>query len=457
MIIYMRQPRGQTAVIYTRLSLDKYGDGLAVERQSKDAKALAQRNGWKVVAEYSDNSVSATSGVKRPGWEQTLTALTDGTADALIGYSPDRFVRRAKDLERLLDLVEARNVKVSTVMAGDYNLNTPGGRGVARMMVTFAQMETETKAERQQAQERQRAEQGKARKVGARPFGYLKDGVTPHPVEGPALAQAIRNVTAGGSILAVGREWAAASIFPVRGGVWRASSLNALLSRPRNAGLSVHRKEVVGIGEWTPLVSVDEHEALLAVLANPARRTSRIGRRWLLPGIATCGTCGSRAMVGGLNIRGAKRSVYRCSEAGHMYRTAPNIDAMVEDAMRKRLARKDAVQLTRTRVNVGPLVAQVSALRGRLSKAEQDYSEGIITGQQLNVATARIMTQIAEVQTRIAEVSDDVALPDGDSWDDLTLDRKRMLIRSLLTVTVHGTKDQPEDCGPYGLRMEWKR
>ena len=140
-----------------------------------------------------------------------------------------------------------------------------------------------------------------------------------------------------------------------------------------------------------------------------------------------------------------------------MYRTAPNIDAMVEDAMRKRLARKDAVQWTRTRVNVGPLVAQVSALRGRLSKAEQDYSEGIITGQQLNVATARIMTQIAEVQTRIAEVSDDVALPDGDSWDDLTLDRKRMLIRSLLTVTVHGTKDQPEDCGPYGLRMEWKR
>ena len=453
----MKKQREHRAVIYTRLSLDKHGDGLAVERQLKDAKTLALRNGWTVVAEYSDNSVSATTGAKRPGWEQTLTALTDGTANALIGYSPDRFVRRAKDLERLLDLVEARDVKVSTVMAGDYNLNTPGGRGIARMMVTFAQMETETKSERQQAQERQRAEQGRTRRTGNRPFGYLDDGMTPHPVEGPALTQAIRTVTAGGSMLAVGREWTAAGILPVRGGVWRPSSLNALLSRPRNAGLSVYRKEVVGTGQWTPLVTIDEHEALLAVMANPSRRTSRTGRRWLLPGIATCGTCGARAMVGGVNIRGDKRSIYRCSVGGHGYRSAPRIDAMVEDAMRKRLSRKDAVRLKRTKADVGPLVSQVLALRGRLEKAEQDYSDGFVTGQQLKTISDRITTQIKELQTKIADASDVVTLPDGDSWDDLTLDRKRMLIRSLLTVTIHSTTDQPDDCGPYGLRMEWKR
>ncbi len=48
-------------MIYTRLSIDKTGEGLAVERQSKDAHALAARHGWTVVAEYADNSVSAST------------------------------------------------------------------------------------------------------------------------------------------------------------------------------------------------------------------------------------------------------------------------------------------------------------------------------------------------------------------------------------------------------------
>ncbi len=133
-------------------------------------------------------------------------------------------------------------------MAGDYDLTAPGGRAMARTMVTFARMEVEVKSERQQSAERQRAESGKAR-GGVRPFGYEQDGMTVHPVEGPALAAAIRAVTAGASQKAIMREWMDAGLRPVRGGDWQVSSFNALLRRPRNAGLSQYR------GRWSVLVS----------------------------------------------------------------------------------------------------------------------------------------------------------------------------------------------------------
>jgi DNA invertase Pin-like site-specific DNA recombinase len=454
-----RRPRPTIgrAVIYTRLSLDKHGDGLAVERQLADSRALCERNGWEVVAEHSDNSISASTGVRRPGWEQVLGALTDGTANALVGYAPDRFLRRPADLEVLLDVVEARSVRVATVMAGDYDLTTPGGRAMARTMTVFARMETEVKSERQRAQEWQRAESGKPR-VSVRPFGYQADGTTVHAVEGPALADAIRRVTVGASQKAIMREWTEAGLLPVRGGQWYASSFRALLIRPRNAGLSEYRGEILGAGQWDPLVTVEEREALLAVLNAPGRRQSRPARRWLLPSIAVCGSCGGRLKVGGVTIRGDKRSLYKCTGCGHVHRSATRIDAMVEELMRKRLARKDAARLMAPRVETAPLLAQVAALRARIEQTETDYADGLIDARQLHTVTARIESQIVQAQSSLAAATQAaVVLPDAaNGWDALDINDKRALLRAMLDVKVYPRSDEPEDCGPYGCVITWR-
>jgi len=357
----------------------------------------------------------------------------------------------------LLEIVENRPVRVATVTAGDYDLNTVGGRGMARMMVTFASMETEQKSERQRAQQRQRAEMGRPH-VTSRPFGYLEDGLTPHPVEGPALAAAIRSVTAGGTLGGLIRDWSQAGLKPVRGGEWRYSSIGALLARPRNAGLSVHRGQVVGKGNWEPLVSVDEHEALLAVLANPARRTSRTGRRWLLPGIASCGVCDCLVKVGGVNIRGDKRSIYKCRAHAHIYRSAPGIDELIENVMRQRLMRPDAIALMAPRSEASPLVAEIAALRQRQSNAERDYSDGLLDGRQLRDVTARIDAKIAQLQVDVSSATEVASvLPDvSQGWDQLTLDRKRMLIRAMLTIRIYRRSEEPKDCGPYGCQIKWR-
>jgi site-specific DNA recombinase len=86
------------SAIYCRLSDDRTGEGLGIERQLADCRDLIARRGGIVAGEYLDNSRSATSGRKRPEYERLLAAVESGTLDAIVAWSLDRLVRRTADL-----------------------------------------------------------------------------------------------------------------------------------------------------------------------------------------------------------------------------------------------------------------------------------------------------------------------------------------------------------------------
>jgi site-specific DNA recombinase len=50
---------GTAVAIYARISQDRTGEGLGVERQLKDCRAEAERRGWLVAQEYVDDDISA--------------------------------------------------------------------------------------------------------------------------------------------------------------------------------------------------------------------------------------------------------------------------------------------------------------------------------------------------------------------------------------------------------------
>ena len=61
------------AGVYFRISLDRAGEGLGIERQREDGLALAARRGW-TTREFSDNDISATHGKFRPGYTALMAA-----------------------------------------------------------------------------------------------------------------------------------------------------------------------------------------------------------------------------------------------------------------------------------------------------------------------------------------------------------------------------------------------
>jgi len=275
--------------IYTRVSLDRTGEALAVTRQEQECRALAERLGFEVVAVYSDNDISATSGKVRPSFE----AMLDAHPEAIVAWHQDRLLRLTKDLLRVIDL----DVPVYTVTSGTLDLTTPAGRAVAITVAAWSQYEGEQKAIRQVAANVQRAANGVHQ--GRAGYGYRREGtgVVVDPDEAATIKSAVRRVLDGESLRAICKDLDAQQApTPGRGARGNSTTLKQLLLRPSLAGLTVHRGQVVGRApaDSPRVIDEDTHERIKAVLTDPLRRTAPHGRapKYLLGGIARCGRCG---------------------------------------------------------------------------------------------------------------------------------------------------------------------
>src|SRR3954447_9150030 len=90
------------SVIYARQSLDRSGEGAAVDRQVADCQRVAHQRGWSVVETITDNDMSASTGKPRPGYQRLLSLMHSRTLDAVIVWHVDRLTRRLVDLEEVI-------------------------------------------------------------------------------------------------------------------------------------------------------------------------------------------------------------------------------------------------------------------------------------------------------------------------------------------------------------------
>src|SRR4051794_1962622 len=165
-------PRRPRAAVYCRISDDREGERLGVERQREDCLARAQRESWEVVEVFTDNDVGAStrSRKSRPAYKQVIKAAEDGEIDVILSYSNSRLTRRPMELEHLINLHNATGVLLRTVVSGDADLSTADGRAVARTIAAWDAAEAERIGERVARAARQRREQG-LRHGGFPPYG----------------------------------------------------------------------------------------------------------------------------------------------------------------------------------------------------------------------------------------------------------------------------------------------
>jgi DNA invertase Pin-like site-specific DNA recombinase len=194
---------------YARLSKNPDGTLDAVARQNKIMADWADRNGYTITAWYADDNLSAwKKGVKRPGWEALLAGIAvPGQHDGVISYHYDRLARNGRDGERLLDVMEERDLPLYTPQ----QVLDLGGSADARMMfrvITAVSIKAsedtqrrilDLKQHRRMTGDLQAALGGRARygwKVEAPPKPTSEEG---KPVRGrwvvdPAAAEVLRDV-----------------------------------------------------------------------------------------------------------------------------------------------------------------------------------------------------------------------------------------------------------------------
>jgi site-specific DNA recombinase len=285
------------AGIYVRISQDREGQGLGVQRQEDDCRALARRRHWTVVEPiYSDNDVSAMG--HRREWRRLLGDLKAGNLDAVVAYSSSRMYRHLRDLTELIDIVDEQRpgTQIATVVSGNIDLTTADGRMLARIIASTDQREWEATSERWKAQKRHAIAAG--RYTGGGPvFGY-----DPGPVVNPEQAALIHDVVVrvgqGVSLSRICLDWNAAGVTTVGGLRWRPSNLKRLL-----------QSEHVRGGRGFPAIITAREAAILDARLGSLPK-AKVGRprgtrRFPLARLVHCAECGQPMSSGA--------GYYRCS------------------------------------------------------------------------------------------------------------------------------------------------
>jgi DNA invertase Pin-like site-specific DNA recombinase len=481
------------AVIYCRISQDRTGAGLGVERQRQDCEALAERNGWDVVETYVDNDVSAYSGKKRKDYLRMLDDLEQGTATVVIAWHTDRLHRSPTELEKYIDLSERRGVSTHTVQAGTVDLATPSGRMTARILGAVARQESEHKGHRVARARQQKAMAGEWA-GGIRPFGWgvptvettkkvdrksgeevevpVLDMTKPVPEEAAAVRHWTDTLLSGGSIRSCVKWCADKGFTTPRGNAISHTDLRAMLVRPRNAGIAVYKGEEVGPGLWEPIVPEEKFRAVVAILSDPSRTSNRGAQpRWVGSLLYLCGRegCGHGMTV--TQSGGRQYPSYKCPTGHGGGRRAEIVDQYVEDTIVERLSRDDAEDL----LLPGPDDVDVAGLQAESERIRRRMTDlaGLFGAGQLELApftegmeTARAQLDGVTNQLARAAMVDPlvglVGAPDvRKAWKALLLEQKRNVLRAALVVTLVKPRSGRMPDGGYfdydAVMFEWKR
>jgi DNA invertase Pin-like site-specific DNA recombinase len=429
--------------IYCRISLDATGEELGVTRQLEDCKALASTLSWEVLEVYVDNDISASSGKARPQYKAMLDAIRSGEVEAIIAWHPDRLYRKLRDLEELIEVAEAKGITIRTVRAGEFDLGTPTGKMLARILASVSAGEGDIKADRWRRSIRQRRERGDLPKMGPRLYGYNRDGsIIPDEarhvralvddlLDGVGLLRAAHNLNERGSRSTLGNEWSRVSVLKY-------------LRNGRLAGRSTLRGETLARGQWDALLDEETFEQVQQIINARKGTVPPRARVSLLIGVVHCGLC-DRPLV--TNSRAARSGetkrvrTYRCSTqpgsggCGRITVAADPVDELVESYARERL-RDPRVQqrLAELAQESAANLGEVVSLEERLVELERQLDEP-------GVPVAAIVRAMDRTRERIESLAAGAVAPEprrrGGEWP-VDLQRRARLTRTVVEkVVVH--------------------
>jgi site-specific DNA recombinase len=463
------------AAIYTRISKNN-PNVPKVEDQEAMCQKLAKAHGYEVVEVYTDDGISASKFLNRPGWNDMLRDVSGGKIDVLVLQSDDRFTRQMLEKETLALACASAGVTWHTVNEGTIDPSTAEGGLRSGLNTLLASYETKRKSERQRQANDAVRDKGLPLAGGDRPFGYEDDKVTLRPAEADLVVQAYRDLTSGKRTLSgIRTQWNRDNVLTTRGKPWDIAKVEKMLRRPRNVQHVQHRGVILEgvIGKWERLIDDETYAAALVLLNDPKRRLTKVHeQKWLLTGLASCGPCGEVLKATTRN----NEKVYRCAVHDHQgvdrggvrhvsVRTHV-LDAVVRDAVLSALLMSpveglgdpDTSALNRLHVRLGALreerarlvqsvrkglledddvAADMNGMRTEVAKIEQDMAD--ITRRNAKAALmSEARRELWSGQT--ADIADAARIKGeiGRRFDALDLPSRRALVKTLVTVTVHG-------------------
>lgn len=459
--------------IYCRISEDREGAGLGVDRQEEDCRKLAAALGLIVVMVYTDNDVSAYKARKkkpRKGYRRMLADAEAGRFSVILSWHTDRLHRSPLELEEYIDVCNPADIPTYTVKAGNLDLSTAAGRMVARVLGAQARYQSEHMSEQLIRKRKQLVDTGKS-PGGPRPFGFEADGITHRETEAEEIRKGTKGVIGGQSLGSQVRDLTERGFKTSAGTAWSVTKWRNVLLRPRNAGILVYHGKEAGEAPWAAIVDELEWRQMRAVLADPARRKAQSNRVASLgSGLYRCGICGGPMRMS-TSGKGSKVRGYRCVDHGHLTQAAKPVDAYVLHRLGAMIKRPEFVDAIVRSIQQGtgrPDPGRIEAANGRLAELGEMFAAGEIDGRTLKTATEKLRAQIAEAEKELVKST----IP-ASKWNDIVedllemtadpenyleysgLDVQRTWLSAWATVTIMPATTRGSRFDPGRVKFEW--
>ena len=122
---------------YARVSTDKQ----TTENQLRELRAIAEKNGWDIVAEYVDEGISGAKGKdKRPQFAALLKDAVRRQFDLVMSWSVDRLGRSLQHLVEFLNEIHSVGCHLYLHQQA-IDTTTPSGKMMFQMCGVFAEFE----------------------------------------------------------------------------------------------------------------------------------------------------------------------------------------------------------------------------------------------------------------------------------------------------------------------------
>lgn len=431
------------------------GDTTKVDDQQGICRRVADLRGWTVREEhiFKDNSRSAwRRDRKRPQWDAMLAAIDRGEINAIIVYHGDRLIRQPWDLELLLNIARFKGIHLASP-TGSRDLDNPDDQFILRIEAAQACRESDNISRRTKNGHRRRRELGfvRAGGRGGRAYGFRTDAITHVPEEVAVLREIAQRILAGESAGTICRDLNARDLKTVTDREWAHGTVKKMMLRPRLVGLM---PDGVSKAAWEPILERETWESVKAILEGRAAAFSYAtnARRYLLSGIAVCGTegCGQPLVIRH-NTRSESLRGYGCINREcpvKVHRSQRHLDAYVEGWVLSLLQDSETL-IGRLSVpaNAGYL-RELTALEARRAETEERLKSLVdhpsLSPDVLVLSLEGFDRRIAELRERMATTSRSSLLAkyhgiDRDQWAALPLETRRTLVAATCRVVVRAS------------------
>lgn len=439
--------------IYARISQDTEQDSHGVKSQLKQCEEWVHARGWEVSGTYVDNDISAYSGVERPQFEQLVRDMAAGDVAHLVVWHVDRLARRVADLQRIIDAALKGGVEIHTVKAGEIDISNASGELMALMLGAVAQFEARHLSERQLASRADRIKRGLW--VGGKaPFGYRLKGkgvLEINESEAAFIREWCDQLLQGKTLFELVKRTKQAVKHDPENALNKIAlqSLKSRVLNPTVAGLIRSKGEIVGKGNWEPIIPAEKFFELQTLLTDPARRTNQgVARMWQGSGVYRCGKCGDICRVKKARQKN-RRTLYICKN-DCVSVGQEDLDNLVNQVILGYLSREEnRLEFAGSDKDNGEQARSLQRRREQLAQRKEELSRlfmrGGIDAAQLEAATEEFNKTAVRIEAELAEMkatSPVMNLLFGSSelakgWERLGPDNRAAVIKELIEVTIH--------------------